>query len=233
MSVVWTLNAEQALQRAYLMIGALTSPEYTMSDFQAAQGLTVANATLKAMITWGASVFRQFPDTLTVTAGVPTVPVPNTVTGIEEARWVVSLSPLYERPLGRFQWVDYQNLPTKNAQGAPTIYMFDYQVNATQLYIWPVPTLGGTINCTVIRRANDINALTDPIDLPNEWLDGYVYLLADALVDDQGLADMNPGNVQHIRDRAIYWTDKMQNFDRPSSVFLRPWGKKGLSYFRR
>lgn len=233
MAVTWTLNAEQALQRAYLMIGSLTSPDYTLSDFQQAQGLTVANAVLKSMMTWGANVFRQFPQTLTLTAGSPTVPIPNDVVGIEEARWVQSLNPLYERPLGRFQWIDYMNLPTKNAPGNPTIFMFDYQVDSTQLYIWMVPQTTGTINCTVIRRANDLTSLTDPIDLPSEWIEGYTYLLADALVDDQGLADMNPGNVEHIKERAIYWSDKLQNFDRPTSVFLRPWGKKGLKPFWR
>jgi hypothetical protein len=233
MTVTWTLNANQALQRAYLMIGALTSPDYTMSDFQAAQGLTVANALLKSMQTWGASVFRQFPQSLTVLAASPTVAIPNDVVGIEEARWVVSLTPLYERALGRFQWVDYMNLPTKNAQGAPTLFMFDYQVNSTQLYIWPVPTIPGQINCTVVRRANDMNALTDPIDLPSEWIEGFTYLLADALIDDQGLADENPGNVQHVRERAVYWSDKVQNFDRPTSVFLRPWGRKGTKPFWR
>lgn len=231
MTVSWTLTARQALQRAYLMIGALTAPDYTMSDFQLDQGMTVANAVLQGIQVWGANVFRQTPTSLVVTLNTPTVPVPNDVMGIEEARWVVSTIPLYERPLGRFQWVDYFNLPTKNAQGAPAIYMFDYQRDKTQLYIWPVPTVSGTINCTLIRRAEDV-VIDQTLDLPDEWNEGFTYLLADALIDDQGLADMNPGNTEHIRGRALYWSDYLKNFDRPTSVYLRPWGKRGAQFWR-
>lgn len=233
MSTTWDLTAGQVLQRSYLMLGQLTVPDYALSPFQVTQGLTVMNGVLQAMQTAGGNVFRQTPTALTVTAGGQTVAIPNDVVGIGEARWVVSLSPLYERPLGRFQWIDYMQLPTKNAQGAPTIFMFDYQVDSTQLYIWPVPTVPGTINCTVSRRAADSLTQADAVDLPKEWLLGFTYLLADALMDDQGMAEMDGSTAQRIKEHALYWKAQLENFDRPTSVFLRPYGQPNSPRLRR
>lgn len=233
MSVTWTQTIGGALQRAYLMIGCLAPPTYTMSDFQLTQGLTVANGVLQALQTEGANVFRQTPTSLTVTAGTPTVPIPNDVVGIEEARWVQSTNPLYERPLGRFQWAQYMQLPNKNAQGAPSIFMFDYQRDTTQLYAWPVNQTSGTINCTTIRRANNVLAVGDAIDLPPEWMLGFDYMLADALMDDQGIAQADPATAQRITGHAQFWKQKLLDFDRPTSVTIKPWGKQGNSAFWR
>ena len=136
-------TAGVALTRAYQLLGQLTPPGYAMDARQASRGLIVLNSVLQSMQSFGPNVFRQTLTSLTVSAGVATVPVPGDVVGIIEARWVVSTVPLYERVLGRFQWVDYQSLPTKNAPGPPTLFMFDYQQDYTQLYVWPVPTISG------------------------------------------------------------------------------------------
>lgn len=233
MTTTWTLTAGQALQRAYLLLGVLTAPDYALTPFQVTQGLTVMNGVLQAMQTAGSNVFRQTPTALVVSAGIPTVPIPNDVVGIEEARWVVSSSPLYERPLGRFQWIDYMQLPTKNASGPPTIFMFDYQVDSTQLYVWPVTPIPGTINCTVSRRAADSLTQSAAIDLPKEWMLGFTYMLADALMDDQGLAEMDPATAQRVAGHAKYWKDQLENFDRPTSVFFRAYGQPNSPRLRR
>jgi len=230
MSVTWTITIGEALQRAYVMLGNL-EPPYALSDFQLAQGLTVANGVLKGLQVSGPNVFRQTPTALTVSANVATVPVPNDVMGIEEARWVVQTSPIYERPLGRYQWVEYFQLPNKTSQGPPSIFMFDYQRDSTQLYAWPVSTVSGTINCTTVRRANDVAAYNDVIDLPSEWMLGFTYMLADALMDDQGVAAADPATAQRITGHAAYWKDQLENFDRPTSVKIKPWGKKGMGPF--
>jgi hypothetical protein len=225
-------TAGTALTRSYQMLGQLTPPAYTMSDDQTSRGLIVLNGVLQSMQSFGPNVFRQTLASLTVSAGVPTVPVPGDVVGIIEARWVVSTTPLYERVLGRFQWVDYQSLPTKNAQGPPTVFMFDYQQDFTQLYVWPVPIISGTINCSTTRRAGNVAVSSDLVDLPPEWMLGLNYLVADALMDDQGMAEQDGATADRIKSHAAYWSQRLLDFDRPSSVFLRPYGKQNNAYGR-
>lgn len=233
MAVNWTQSAGDVLTRAYQMLGQLTPPAYALSADQTTRGMMVLNGVLQSMQSFGPNVFRQTLTTLTVTPGVATVPIPNDVVGIIEARWVVSASPLYERVLGRFQWVDYMSLPTKNAQGPPTVFMFDYQQDSTQLYCWPVSQLPGTINCSTTRRANNVAITSDPIDLPPEWLLALDYLTADALMDDQGMAEQDPATAERIKGHATYWLARLNDFDRPSSVFLRPFGKQNSMRLRK
>ncbi len=212
------------------MIGNLTDP-YSLTPFQLTQGIEVLNGVLKALQAEGNNVFRQTPTTLTANPGSRTVAIPNDVSGIEEARLVTSST--FERQLGRFQWADYMMLPTKDAPGPPTIFMFDYQVVSTQMYVWPVPIISMTINCTVIKRTNDIIQQSDAIELPSEWILGFTYMVADALMEDQGVAAADPATAQRITERAVFWKDKLLDFDRPTSVFLRPYGRRGAGPFWR
>ncbi len=224
-------TAGTALSRAYMMLGQLTPPAYTMSPDQEARGIVVLNGVLQSMQSFGPNVFRQTLATLTVSANTPTVPVPGDVVGIIEARWVQSAT--FDRVLGRFQWVDYQSLPNKMAQGPPTTFMFDYQQDFTQLYVYPVPTISGTIHCSTTRRATEVLDQTTEIDLPPEWALAIDYLLADALMDDQGMADQDAATAERIKARALYWNAKLLDFDRPTSVFLRPYGKQNNAYGSR
>jgi len=82
-----------------------------------------------------------------------------------------------------------------------------------------------------VRRANDVAAYNDVIDLPSEWMLGFTYMLADALMDDQGVAAADPATAQRITGHAAYWKDQLENFDRPTSVKIKPWGKKGMGPF--
>lgn len=233
-TVTWTLTAGEAVTRAFRMLGQLEPPWVPTAD-QMTQGIIQANGLLKSLQTDGPNVFRQTPTSLTVAAMSPTVPVSPYVVGIEEARWVVTPAPnLYERPLGRFQWMQYMQLPNKlSAAGAPSVWMFDRQVSTTQMYIWPVTQQAGTINCTTVRTANDITAASDPIDLPSEWILGFTYMLADGLMDDQGVAAADPETAARISGHAKLWWAKLDDFDRPTSVFVLPWGKRGSGKFWR
>lgn len=231
MALIQTL--ETALSRAYQMLGQLTPPAYTMSADQIARGTIVINGVLQSLQSFGPNVFRQTPISLTLTPGVATVSVPDDVVGIIEMRWVQSQVPLYERQLGRFQWVDYMSLPTKNAPGNPTIFMFDYQNDSTQLYLWMVNQMGGTLNGSVTRRASELVNLTDSIDLPPEWQLAMDYLTADALMDDQGMAEMDPATADRIKTHALYWHGRLNDFDRPSSVFMRPYGRQNSGRLRK
>jgi hypothetical protein len=228
-SVTWTLSIGEAVTRAYRRLGVLTPP-YVPSADQMTQGLIEANATLKAMQTAGINVFRQTQISLTTTPGQNTVAISPYIAGIEDCRLVVTPAPnLYERLLGRYTYSDYMSLPNKLAQGSPTVWMFDRQVSTTQLYISRIPITPMMLNCTVARTATDMLMPSDPIDLPSEWVEGYIYILADAFMDDFGVAAADQATAQRISGHAQYWKQRLEDFDRPTSVFVRPWGRGARS----
>lgn len=235
MSVTWSINAGQAITRSYRILGNL-SPPWTPSADQMEQGMIQINALLKSLGAADAiNVFRRTPISLTVAAMSTTVPIAPYIVGVIEARWVVTPPPnLYERVMGEFQWSQYFMLPNKlSPVQTPSVWMFDRQQDATQLYIWPVAQNGGTINATVGRTANDVNLPSDPIDLPSEHLLGFEYGLANALMDDQGVAAADPATAQRIASLAAQWHQRISDFDRPTSVFVRPWGRTGRSRIYR
>lgn len=228
MSITWTLTAGEAATRAYRRLGNL-HPPWTPSDDQMTQGLQVENELLKGLEAEGISLFRQEQLALTVPAMAQIVQFPYFIMGIEDVRWVFTPAPnLYEQSLGSLTYEQYMLLPNKLSQAArPTTYMFDRQTTTAQLWLWPLSNVGGTVNVTIGRLASDVLQASDPIDLPSEWLVAFDYLLADALMEDQGVAAADPKTADRIAERAIFWRQKMLDFDRPYSVFIRPRRTRG------
>lgn len=231
-TTTFSLNAGQFIARAYRILGVLPSGGVPTDD-QFEQGIIAFNAMLKGWQADGINLYRQEQLSLNVAAGqgVPGNPVSITplILGFEEGRWVVQPAPnLFERPLGTFSYIDYQTLPNKLAgsTSGPSIVMFDKQENASNLYLWPPPTYGGTLNCTVGRSVLDITQPNDTVDVPIEWTEGVLYNLADRLMEDEAVAMADPATAQRITERAVTFYSKLLNFDRPNSVFVRPWGKK-------
>jgi hypothetical protein len=235
-SVSWSLDAGQLIQRAYRVTGQLSTP-YNMTDDQATQGILALNGMLKGWQADGISLYRQERVTLTVPAMTAAITIIPRVMGVEQVSWVVQggVNPYY-RPMGEFSWVDYFNLPNpqSNTTSGPSVWMFNKQDDSSSLYIWPLATLGGQIVASVGRVVNDVNALSDSVDFPDEWTEAAIYGLADRLIDDQGVAQMDPETTRRISMRAAALYAKLCDFDRPSSVWIRPWDRNGsgLTYRR-
>jgi hypothetical protein len=239
MSTTWSLNAGALITRAYRILGNLNAP-WVPTDDQLNQGLIALNAMLKGWQLDGINLYRQTQLSLAVPTGIGYAGNPFQITplimGFEEGRWVVQPAPnLYERPLAVYSYIDYMNLPNKlaKASSGPSVVCFDKQVNASNFYFWPLPTNGGTMNCTVARTTNDVNFVTDPLDFPSEWTEDAIYTLADRLMDDSGMAASDPATADRIQRRAAAFYSKALNFDRPTSVYVRPWGRKGSGKFWR
>ncbi len=207
------------------------------------QGLIALNAMLKGFQADGINLFRQTQLEITVGAmqGLPsTIGTPITISplvlGIEECRVVIQPSPnLYERPLAIYSYIDYMNLPNKqsNTSSGPSVITFDKQVNQSLFYIWPLATNGCVLHGTFARTVNDVTQASDPVDYPDEWTEGGIYSLADRLMDDSGMAAADPATAARIQQHAAIFYQKLLNFDRPSSVFVRPWGSRGSGKFWR
>lgn len=227
----FVMTMQQAASRAYRLLGFL-EPPWVPDDDQMTQAILAANMLQYAWQSDGINLWRQEQRTISVTAGARSVEITPYVLGIEQASWVVTPSPnLYKRPMGYYSYVDYFNLPNPEAQSSsgPSIYMFDKQDTTSTLWLWPVPTNGGTIIASVGRSVDDIALESDELDMPSEWYEAFVYNLADRLMDDQAMANADPQTAQRISAHAMVLYQKVLNFDRPSSIFIRPWGRAGES----
>lgn len=225
---MFTMTIAQAATRAYRMLGNL-EPPWVPDDDQMAQAIIAANLLTNGWEADGINLWRQEQRTITVPALASSVEITPYVLGVEQASWVVTPSPnLYKRPMAAYSYVDYFNLPNPEATiSAPSVYMFDKQAETSTLWIWPRPINGGTIIASVGRSVNDITSEQDVLDLPTEWIEAFVYNLADRLMDDQAMASADPATAQRIAAHAQVLYGKMLNFDRPTSVFVRPYGKAG------
>jgi hypothetical protein len=77
------------------------------------------------------------------------------------------------------------NMPLKTSQGVPTSYYVDYQRGAATMYVWPVPSsvTTETIQYTYQRVFEDLDSLSNDIDIPQEYLETVGYQLAVRLMD--------------------------------------------------
>jgi hypothetical protein len=236
----WGLNTGQWVQAAYRRLGVVRAGN-SPTDAQYQEGIDALAGMITGWQADGINLFRQ--EQLAIIAGafqgqpsnILTIPDAAeggnlVILGLEEARWVVSPAPnLFERPLGIFTYGDYMSLPNKgsSASSGPSVIMFDRQIGASNLYLFPVPAQSGTINATVARPANISSEVTDPVDLPIEWTENGIYSLADRLMENYGVAAADPATAQRITERAQAFTQRLENFDRPASIMMRPFGRKG------
>jgi hypothetical protein len=244
MSTDFSLTAGGMITLAYRKLGILPAGG-SPTDDQTNQGIILLNIMLKGMQADGINLYRQQQLSLTVPTGVGYAGNPYQIEplimGFEEGRWVISQGisqgqpGYYERPLGTYAYVDYMMLPNKGAQSSsgPSIVCFDKQATASNFYFWPLPMFGGTFNCTVARTVDDVNLPTDSMDFPIEWTEGMAYNLADRLMDDEGVAAADQATATRITQRAVAFYEKLTNFDRPTSVFIRPYGRSSSRLYQR
>ncbi len=228
MAVNSQLTFAQAATRALRILGNL-EPPWTPSDDQMQQAMIAGNSMQRGWEADGINIWRQEQRTITVPSLASSVLIEPYVLGVEQVSWVVTPSPnLYKRPMGAYSYIDYFNLPNPEATiTTPTVYMFDKQDTTSTLWLWPRPINGGTIICTVARAVNDITDENQVLDIPGEWTEAFVYNLADRLMDDQAVASADPQTAQRITQHAIILYQKLLNFDRPTSLMIRPGGSAG------
>lgn len=229
MSVNATITLRTVATRAFRILGNL-EPPWVPSDDQMTQATLAANVMQRGWQSDGINLWRQEQRSISVSANARSVEITPYVLGVEQASWVVTPSPnLYKRPMGPFSYIDYFNLPNPEATttSGPSVYMFDRQDTTSTLWLWPVPSNGGTIIASVARAVNDITDPDQALDIPGEWAEAYVYNLADRLMDDQAVASADPATAERITQHAVVLYQKLLNFDRPTSVYIRPWGRAG------
>lgn len=92
---------------------------------------------------------------------------------------IVAANRIYDLPLTPWNRDTYLAINNKRSPGRPsTSYFYEKKLTPT-ITIWPVPTTGND-HLTVYRhrQPQDVGSLTQQLEIPQRWLDGFIWLLA-------------------------------------------------------
>lgn len=201
-SVDFNLTSTQVISEAYRLAGVLALSA-SMSAPQGEQGMRALNLMLK---TWGTNtrLWLKAEASLVLTATTQSYNLPL-------ARRVLSVrsrTNSLDLPLTEISREEYFDLPNKASQGAPNTWFFDPQKSTTTrtLYIWPVASTATaastTLRYTYQRVIEDIDALANDLDLPQEWLEAITFGLAVKLARYAGMPSADPSGFGELKAEA-------------------------------
>ena len=116
---------------------------------------------------------------------------------------------------------DYNNLGNKDSAGVPNQLFVDVQRDSTSVTLYNVPSDNThQLRLTVQRPFQDVNLVTENVDLPTEAILMCSWKLASELALEQGV---NPANIDRINQKAEYEYNKFINWQQENaSVFFTP-----------
>lgn len=127
-----------------------------------------------------------------------------------------------DTPMNELAREEYYDLPTKAGTGTPVSWYFDPQRTTRTLYVWPTPTTAIAANTvlhfTYLRVIEDIDALENDPDLPQEWLEALIYSLAARLAQAYGSDALS--NVSAIAAGLL--KDLSAQDQEPVSIYFQP-----------
>jgi len=126
-----------------------------------------------------------------------------------------------DRPLNELTKDEYYELPDKASAGVPTSWFFDPQQSTSDLYVWPVQATvtTETFRVSYQRVLDDVDALTNNIDITQEHFSTVAYNLAARLADNQG---KNGPHIDRVVGRAQALFQEMLDADRPEVIRFVP-----------
>src|SRR3990167_4480053 len=152
-------------------------------------------------------------------AGYSLTPRPHRV---HEVRYRNSAS--LDIPMIEMTRTEYYTLPDKASTGTPTQWFFDPQRDSDSLWIWPVldtlnATTPETLRVTYQRRFEDVDTLTENVDITQAYLGVVGYNLAARLADSYGRSG---GHIDRIIARSEQLKEEMLDDDREDFVQFVP-----------
>lgn len=211
----FNLTSRQVIKHALLILRVIASGEDPTAD-EASDATTTLNLMLK---TWGSQGVLW----LKTEAVLPLV-ASQASYAISAARRVGSVrrrTNSIDTPMSELSRGEYYDLPTKSATGTPVSWYFDPQRSTRMLYVWPAPSTAVATNTTLQytydRVIEDVDALDNDIDAPQEWLEAIAYNLADRLMLQYGVDD------PRITQRAQTLLSELSaDSEESASVFFQP-----------
>lgn len=217
----FNLTASQIVEAAYNTLGIAQEGE-ALTARMSADGMRALNLLIK---TWGAQEHLWTLTQITVTLIANTaayVLTPKPMRVLSARRRMQGI----DTPLGMFSNQEYFDQPNKTSSpSVPVNFYYDPQRSAGTLYLWPAPSAQAAsqydLHLTVLRRMADMDANTNDLDMPQEWLEAVVYNLALRLMPQYPVNDPNLGKL--IVGMAADLYGNLQGWDEePASVYLQP-----------
>jgi hypothetical protein len=219
----FSLNVRELATSALGLIGVVGIGD-TPTDDEMDKALLHLNLMVK---TWGA---MPSPKLWLLTEGSQALTASTASYTLTAARKVLSVrrrTSSIDTPLLEMSRSDYFDTPSKASTGMATSYYFDPQRATRTLYVWPVPdatiAASTTLQYTYLRVIEDLDALTDDFDLPQEWLEAIQYGLAARLTVPFRMHLTDPAGAAEIKQRAADLYAQLASYDTESaSIFFQP-----------
>lgn len=215
-SVDFSLNAREIITEAFQTAKILAAGETPKAD-EMADGERKLNLMLK---TWSAKehLWIKTEGTTALTATTQSY----AITGARRMLSVRRRTSSIDTPMNELAREEYYDLPTKSATGMPVSWYFDPQRTTRTLYVWPTASTAiaatTALHYTYLRVIEDIDALDNDPDVPQEWLEALVYSLAARLAQAYGSDQLQ--TLTAIANGLV--SDLSAQDQEPVSVYFQP-----------
>lgn len=218
----YNMTALEIYEAAFNILGVAQEGE-DMTARMVADAKRAANLMIK---TWGAqeNLWRMTEGTLPLVASQASYSLTNPrPMRIHSVRRKISGIETPLTPMSRQEYFDQPNKTT--SPSIPVSFYFDPQQASGVLYLWPAPSTetvaSYTINLTYLRRMADFDASGNELDMPQEWLETFIYNLAVRLMTQYPVNDAGIRN--GIVGMAEMLYKQLNAFDaEPVSIFMQP-----------
>lgn len=222
-SINFTLTANEIVEKAFHRLGKASEGE-ALSTRMVSDGMSSLNLLLKSKLGTSDRLFLRTETSQALTA--------------DDADYVLSPMPLRvlsvrrrdtddrDTPMQELSRQEYFDLPNKTSSPSiPVSWYFDPQTTTGTLYVWPAPDTNAasdwSLRITTHRRIEDMDSASDALDMPQEWLDPVIWMLADDLeteypVNDARLAQKIEGKAIEAKQVLDYWDTE------GTSVYMQP-----------
>lgn len=220
-STDFNLTSSEIVEAAFNVLGVAQEGE-AMTARMVQDGTRALNLMIKTLGT-KEHLWTQTEGTLAMVAGqasyAMTNPRPMRIMSVRRVLNGI------ETPLGMFSRQEYFDQPNKTqSPSIPVNFYFDPQQASGVLYLWPAPSTQAvasyTINLTYMRRMADMDANTNDLDMPQEWLETIVWNLAKRLMTQYPVNDPNLA-VMVVSTADQLMADLLAFDNEPASIFLQ------------
>lgn len=192
-------------------------PAEAASDADATTAMRVINWTLKTLQADGCNLWRETTVSITWPGATAEQALATRYLDVFACRFQQSAT--YERAMGRLEWGEYKGYPSKAQAGDPLVFCPIKQVSSLRMAVWPVPASDVTLNLDVARVIEDVTALSQAVDVPQEWTEAVYVNVADRMPSSYKQA-LGPDERADLSARARSLYALMRDADRPGSYFL-------------
>jgi hypothetical protein len=219
-SVNFSLNAREVITATLRKMGVLGVAQSLDAD-EAEDCRVELNAMLKGWQRHGPHLWKTLQGSVTLVAATASYDLTATLNPLRIMSLRYRDTAARDLPMRLFTREEYYDLPVKTSAGIPAQFYFDALRGAPTLYVWPVKAAitTETLQATYQKRMDDIDDLSNDVDITQENFDTLIYAFAARMLDSYGVE----GEVaKRIIQRSQALLESASGFDREDVVRFVP-----------